>query len=111
MGRERRARGDASPAEDDRAAEARIAVISAIAGTILLGSRYLAYQLTGSTAVLADALVTIISVIATLFGWWGLVVAGWPAERVRRPDHGKVEFFRAVFEAGMLAVAAVLIIK
>jgi cation diffusion facilitator family transporter len=97
--------------DDGRAAEARIAVISAVTGTVLLGSRYLAYQVTGATAVFADALVTIISVIATLFGWRGLVVAGWPAERVRRPDHGKVEFFRAVFEAGMLAVAAVLIIK
>ena len=35
---------------------------------ILLGLKYLAYQLTGSTAILSDALESIVNVIAALFG-------------------------------------------
>ena len=39
------------------------------------------------------------------------MVAGWPADRNHPYGHGKVEFFSAAFEGGMIAFAAVLIIK
>ena len=80
-------------------------------GTLLLGLKYLAYQLTGSTAILSDALESIVNVIAALFALGGLVVAGWPADRNHPYGHGKIEFFSAAFEGGMIAFAAVLIIK
>ena len=89
----------------------RAAFVSVVVGTILLGFKYLAYQLTGSTAILSDALESIVNVIAALFALGGLVVAGWPADRNHPYGHGKVEFFSAAFEGGMIALAAVLIIK
>lgn len=89
----------------------RAGVLSLVVGTLLLGLKYLAYQLTGSTAVLSDALESIVNVIAALFALGGLVVAGWPADRNHPYGHGKIEFFSAAFEGGLIAFAAVVIIK
>lgn len=89
----------------------RAAILSVVVGTILLGLKYLAYQITGSTAILSDALDSIVNVIAALFALGGLVVAGWPADRNHPYGHGKIEFFSAAFEGGMIALAAALIIK
>ncbi|MGH7790604.1 MAG: cation diffusion facilitator family transporter, partial [Candidatus Binatia bacterium] len=102
-------------AQDEREAPARVrlraAILSLVVGIVLLGVKYLAYKLTGSTAILSDTLESIVNVIAALFALGGLVVAGWPADRNHPYGHGKVEFFSAAFEGGMIAVAAVLIIK
>ena len=89
----------------------RAGVISLVVGTALLGLKYLAYELTGSTAILSDALESIVNVVAALFALGGLVVAGWPADRNHPYGHGKIEFFSAAFEGGLIAFAAVLIIK
>jgi len=89
----------------------RAGLVSLVVGTLLLGLKYLAYQLTGSTAILSDALESIVNVIAALFGLGGLVVAGWPADRNHPYGHGKIEFFSAAFEGGLIAFAAVVIIK
>lgn len=104
------ARVDAS-LEAPAAVRLRAALVSLIAGTVLLGLKYLAYQLTGSTAILSDALESIVNVVAALFALGGLVVAGWPADRNHPYGHGKIEFFSAAFEGGLIAFAAVLIIK
>jgi cation diffusion facilitator family transporter len=89
----------------------RAGMVSLVLGTILLGAKYLAYQLTGSTAILSDALESIVNVVAALFALGGLVVAGWPADRNHPYGHGKIEFFSAAFEGGLIAFAAILIIK
>lgn len=89
----------------------RAGILSLLVGTLLLGLKYLAYQLTGSTAILSDALESIVNVIAALFALGGLVVAGWPADRNHPYGHGKIEFFSAAFEGGLIAFAAVVIIK
>jgi cation diffusion facilitator family transporter len=99
------------PAEVPNRVRVQAAVVSVVVGTIVLGFKYLAYQLTGSTAILSDALESIINVVAALFALGGLIVAGWPADRTHPYGHGKVEYFTAAFEGGMIALAAVLIIK
>ena len=105
-----RARRDRARGSSNRV-RVRTAVLSVVVGTILLGLKYSAYQLTGSTAILSDTLESIVNVIAALFALGGLVVAGWPADRNHPYGHGKVEFFGAAFEGGMIALAAALIIK
>lgn len=89
----------------------RAALLSLIVGTVLLGFKYLAYQLTGSTAILSDALESIVNVVAAMFALGGLVVAARPADRSHPYGHGKIEFFTAAFEGGLIAFAAVLILK
>ena len=98
-----------SVAEDARV-RLRAGLISLVVSVVLLGAKYAAYRLTGSTAILSDALESIVNVVAAVFALGGLVFAGRPADRNHPYGHGKIEFFSAAFEGGLIAFAAVLII-
>jgi cation diffusion facilitator family transporter len=93
---------------DDRL-RLRAGVTSLVVGVVLLGAKYGAYLLTGSTAVLSDAMESIVNVLAAVFALGGLVFAGRPADRNHPYGHGKIEFFTAGFEGGLIAFAAVMI--
>jgi cation diffusion facilitator family transporter len=98
------------PAADDSRIRLRAGAISLVVSVVLLGAKYAAYRLTGSTAILSDALESIVNVVAALFALGGLVFAGRPADRNHPYGHGKIEFFSAAFEGGLIAFAAVVII-
>jgi len=85
------------------------AVVSLAVGLVLLTVKFLAYRLTGSTAVLSDALESITNVVAAGFAIGGVLFAGRPADRGHPYGHGKIEFFTAAFEGGLIAFAAFLI--
>src|SRR5262245_38779681 len=95
---------------DDARVRLRAGLISLVVSVGLLGAKYAAYRLTGSTAILSDALESIVNVVAAVFALGGLVFAGRPADRNHPYGHGKVEFFSAAFEGGLIAFAAVVII-
>ena len=88
----------------------RAGVVSFLISVLLLGIKYLAYLRTGSTAILSDALESIVNVTAAAFAIGVLIVARWPADRNHPYGHGKVEYFSAAFEGGLIAFAALLII-
>src|SRR5206468_6582685 len=96
-------------AEDSRV-RVRAGLISLAVSVVLLGAKYQAYLLTGSTAILSDALESIVNVVAAVFGLGGLIFAGRPADRNHPYGHGKIEFFSAAFEGGLIAFAAVVIV-
>ena len=85
-------------------------VVSLVVGSGLLAAKYLAYALTGSTAILSDAMESIVNVVAAVFALGGLLFAGRPADRNHPYGHGKIEFFSAAFEGGLIAFAAVMIV-
>src|SRR5499425_1682923 len=85
------------------------ALLSLAVSVVLLAGKYQAYLLTGSTAILSDALESIVNVVAAVFALGGLIFAGRPADRNHPYGHGKIEFFSAAFEGGLIAFAAVLI--
>ena len=87
----------------------RAAVLSLVVGTALLGVKYLAWLATHSSAVLADALESIVNVVAAIFALTSLLVSAQPADRNHPYGHGKIEFFSAVFEGGLIAFAALMI--
>jgi cation diffusion facilitator family transporter len=88
----------------------RAVLISLTLSVVLLAAKYQAYLLTGSTAILSDALESIVNVVAAVFGLGGIIFAGRPADRNHPYGHGKVEFFSAAFEGGLIAFAAVVIV-
>jgi cation diffusion facilitator family transporter len=96
------------------AADARIrlraALLSLVVATLMLAAKYQAYRMTGSTAVLSDALESIVNVLAAVFALGGLLFAGRPADRNHPYGHGKIEFFSAAFEGGLIAFASILIV-
>jgi cation diffusion facilitator family transporter len=88
----------------------RAGLISLAVGIALLWVKFFAYHLTGSTAVLSDALESIVNVVAALFAIGSLLFAGRPADRNHPYGHGKIEYFAAAFEGGLIAFAAIMII-
>jgi cation diffusion facilitator family transporter len=95
---------------DDARIRLRAALISLVVATLILTAKYQAYRLTGSTAVLSDALESIVNVLAAVFALGGLLFAGRPADRNHPYGHGKIEFFSAAFEGGLIAFASILIV-
>jgi cation diffusion facilitator family transporter len=73
--------------------------------TVKLG----AWWLTGSAAVLSDALESIVNVVAGALLLYSLHVSVRPADRDHPYGHGKVEFFSAGVEGTLIGVAALLI--
>lgn len=99
-----------SHARAEQRARLTAGLVSLAAGSVLLVLKFAAYQLTGSAAVFSDALESIVNVLAALFALGGLVFAGRPADRSHPYGHGKIEFFSAAFEGGLIAFAAVMIL-
>jgi cation diffusion facilitator family transporter len=104
------AMADGIVTEGAERARLRAMVVSLAVSVVLLAAKYQAYLLTGSTAILSDALESIVNVAAAVFALGGIVFAGRPADRNHPYGHGKIEFFSAAFEGGLIAFAAVVIV-
>ena len=103
-----RARGAHSANADP--ARARAAWISLAVGSLICAGKFTAAGLTGSTALLSDALESIVNVVAAALLLYAVYVAARPADRDHPYGHGKVEFFSAGVEGALIAVAAVTIL-
>lgn len=83
--------------------------ISFAVSIVVLGMKFFAYQLTGSTAVLSDATESIVNVVAALTSLFVMRAVAEPADEEHPYGHGKLEFFSAAFEGGLIAFAAIAI--
>jgi len=90
--------------------EARAAVISIAVSILLVGIKFWAYFLTSSDAIFSDALENVVNVLASGFALFSLTLAHTPADEDHPYGHGKVEFFSAGFEGGMIFFAAIVIL-
>ncbi|MBI3297936.1 MAG: cation transporter [Elusimicrobia bacterium] len=102
---------DAGATPDPRQPQrVRAIAVSLGAGLVILGLKMAAWRLTGSAALESDALESIVNVLAAAFGLGAVVFAGRPADRNHPYGHGKMEYFAAAFEGGLVSLAAVLIV-
>ncbi len=104
------AAGSALDDPRDRAARARAGLVSLVAGTAIFAGKLVAWYITGSSAVLSDALESVVNVAAAALLVWSLRLAARPADRNHPYGHGKVEFFSAGVEGTLIALAATLIL-
>ena len=88
----------------------RIAILSIVAGICVLGLKYLAFVLSNSVALKSDAIESIVNVVAAVFALGAVIFAGKPADKEHPYGHGKIEHFSAVFEGGLISLAAVFIL-
>jgi cation diffusion facilitator family transporter len=88
----------------------RVAALSLGAALVLLGIKFVAWSATGSQAIFSDALESIVNVAAAAVALFGLHYAGRPADRDHPFGHGKIEFFSAAFEGGLIFFAALVIL-
>lgn len=78
--------------------------------SLLLITKMLAYFLTGSVAILTDALESIVNVVAGFLGLYSLYLSAKPRDADHPYGHGKVEFLSAALEGSMIFIAGLLII-
>ena len=90
-------------------AEKVAVVVSLTLGVGLLGLKFFAYAVTHSSAIFADAVESIVNVMAALVALWALALAHTPPDERHPYGHGKVEFISAAFEGGMILLAALFI--
>jgi cation diffusion facilitator family transporter len=81
--------------------------LSVVVSIALLGLKFMTYRLTHSSAVLSDALESIINVVTALFATLSIWMAAKPPDPDHPYGHGKIEYFSAGFEGALIIGAAV----
>lgn len=88
----------------------KAALISLIVSIFVLALKGYAYHQTHSAGILSDALETTINVVTALVAFFVLQFAMAPADKEHPYGHGKIEYFSAAFEGGVIFFAALAII-
>ena len=89
----------------------KIAIGSIVVGLVVLGLKAIAWWMTGSIALLSDALESIVNVVTAVAALVAIQVAARPADANHPYGHHKAEFFSAVLEGVMIIIAALLIMN
>ncbi|MBX7091089.1 MAG: cation diffusion facilitator family transporter [Cyclobacteriaceae bacterium] len=87
----------------------RIQTWVAALSVVLLITKLVAYFLTGSVAILTDALEGIVNVVAGFFGLYSLYLSAKPRDEDHPYGHGKIEFVSAAVEGTMIVIAGIVI--
>jgi len=89
----------------------KLALGSLLIGGVVLGLKALAWWMTGSVALLSDALESTVNLATAFAALVAIHVAQRPADAGHPFGHHKAEFFSAVLEGVMIIVAAVFILR
>ncbi len=84
----------------------RMILLSFAVSLALMGLKFLTYHITHSSAVLSDALESIINVVASAFAALSIWMAAKPPDPEHPYGHGKIEYFSAGFEGALIVCAA-----
>lgn len=87
----------------------RLLYIAVILSALLMSAKFLAWYLTSSSAILSDALESIINVIAAAFALGSVILSSKPPDASHPYGHGKIEYFSAGFEGALIILAAISI--
>lgn len=89
----------------------KLAIGSLIVGAVVLALKTLAWWMTGSVALLSDAMESTVNVATAIAALVAVRVAERPADANHPYGHHKAEFFSAVLEGVLIIVAALLILR
>lgn len=87
----------------------RIQKAVTLVGVLLLVVKWIAWWLTGSVAILTDALESIVNVVAGFIGTYSLYISAKPRDKEHPYGHGKAEFLSAAVEGLLISIAGVVI--
>jgi len=85
--------------------------LSFIVSIFLMFAKFYVYRLTQSSAILSDALESIINIVASAFALAGILFAARPPDESHPYGHGKIEYFSAGFEGALIIFASFGIFK
>jgi cation diffusion facilitator family transporter len=91
-------------------AKTRAAAVSIASNTTLIALKLVAGILTGSIAVITEAVHSSIDLIASIVAYLSVRKAGEPADREHPYGHAKVENLAAAFEGVLILVGAAIIV-
>ena len=88
-----------------------LAALSIAVGLAVLALKYLAYHLTGSVALLSDAIESIVNVLTAIAALIAIRFAAQPADKGHPYGHHKAEYVSAVVEGVLIVIAALAILR
>ena len=91
------------------ASNRNVQIVAITVGVLLMVGKFVAWSITGSNAILTDALESIINVVAASVALYSIYLASRPRDLNHPYGHGKVEFLSSGFEGGLIVVAGVAI--
>jgi cation diffusion facilitator family transporter len=86
------------------------AFVSVMAGIAILLLKFYAFAVTGSNAILSDALESIVNVVTSSFALFTIYLGASAADEDHNYGHGKAEFFSAGLEGGLIFLAGGVIL-
>ncbi|MGK6353270.1 cation diffusion facilitator family transporter [Parapedobacter sp. DT-150] len=87
-----------------------IILLALVIGMLLMLTKFAAYLLTNSNAILTDAMESIVNVVASGFAYYSIHLSARPKDQNHPYGHGKVEFFSVFLEGGLIFIAGLLIL-
>ncbi len=84
--------------------------ISFVVSFLLLIIKFYSFFITNSTAILTDALESIVNVVAAGFATYSIFLSSLPKDDNHPYGHGKIEFFSAGVEGTLIILAGIFII-
>ena len=87
-----------------------IATASVVVALLVLGLKAGAWWLTGSVALFADALESVVNVAAAVAALLAIRLSALPPDANHPYGHAKAEYFSAVLEGALIVIAAFLIL-
>ncbi len=101
----------AKPTGAENASAQRLAMgASLFVAVIMLVGKLWAYFITGSTAILSDAMESVVHLGATAMAGFSLWYAAQPPDKKHPYGHGKIAYFSSGFEGAMILLAAIFIL-
>ena len=94
---------------DSSRSNIRFQWLVACTAIILFLAKVAAFYLTGSVAILTDALESIINIASALLGVYSLYLSARPKDINHPYGHGKVEFLSSAVEGTLIIIAGILI--
>jgi cation diffusion facilitator family transporter len=88
----------------------QVAMASVAAALLVLGLKGAAWWVTGSVALLADALESVVNVAAAAAALLAIRLSALPPDANHPYGHAKAEYFSAVLEGALIVAAAILIL-
>lgn len=82
------------------------ATLALCVGVALMVIKYIAFTLTGSTAILSDAAESVVNVLAGGFAMFSVWLSAKAPDKNHPYGHGRVEHFSAAFEGFLVLLAA-----
>lgn len=79
-------------------------------GIFIFLIKILAYYLTHSSAIFADAAESVVHIFATMMAVYSIVLSTKPPDKTHLYGHGNIEYFSAGFEGLFIVIAAIVII-